>query len=282
LPTKPLPVAVKSDAKKSELFPFAVDMARAEHDPYFGPPVPYDPKDPMMAAMRRWLLGFAKAMDNPKYPCNPLITANAEIVGMNIKPLSHGDKNYTLWVSDGKNTCGMEAVHFENDSGTTLKGDFFQKFYLREMAGGFGYASRAEADEIMQPDKNRFWKEDIGEMAHDMVVNAFGQDFLNDTLPQQYSGFFVADAYNANYVETGHQYNFFTKNIVDASLKRTDMPGVSPYNTYYATKFQVHIQAEPTDSSLAFKVVHVSAYNNGFDPSKWGGGAGQKKAVRLR
>jgi hypothetical protein len=257
-------------------------MVKAEHDPYFGTPVPYDPNDPTMNLMRQIMLGLAKAMDNPKHPCNPLVTTNSRIIGMNIKPLHNGDKRYTMWVSDGKTTCGMDLIHFEGAGGYTFKGDFFQEFYLREMAGGFGYNSKAEAEAVIKPDKKRFWKQDVGEAAHDMVVDALGQDFLNNTLPQEYSGFFVSDAYNAGYIQDGHSYNFFTHNIVDAILKRTDMPQVSPYDMFYTEKFHVHFQAEPTNSPLAFKVVHISANYNGFDPSKMNGGSGQKNAVRFR
>jgi hypothetical protein len=281
LPVKPLPLPVKPDAEKSELFPFEIDMAKAEHDPYFGPPVPFDPADKTMVAMRLWMLGFAKAMDNPKHPCNPLVTTNAKIVGMNIKPLRNGDMRYIMWVSDGKTICGMEAVHFENWSGVTLKGDFFQRLYLRDMANGFGYNSKTAADELIQPDKKLFWKEDIGEAAHDMVVDALGQSFLDNTLPQQYSGFSVADALNVGYLDGGYDHPLFTKNVVDANLMRADIPRIYPGNPAN-DKFSVYVQAEPSNSPLAFKVVYADAFNNGFDPSKKNGGMGQKSAVRLR
>ena len=263
--------------KNAGLLPFAVDMAKAEHDPYFGPAVLYDPNDSMMAQMRLWMLGFASAMDNPKHPCNPLVTTNTQIIGINIRPLPHGDKVYTMWFSDGKTICGMEAARFGNWSGATFEGDFFQELYVREMAPGFGYASKDEADEIISKNKKSFWKEDIGETAHDMVVNALGADFLNGTLPQQYDGFFVSDSdYSGNYTADGYQHWFFTPNIVEASLKRDDVP---PYNTFYVNKFQAIIQAEPTNSLLAFKVVYVTAYNNGFDFSKRQNAA---KAIQLR
>lgn len=277
---KPLPPPILTQ-EALELFPFAIEQRQMSSDFYFGPSVPYDPNDKTVGKMRGIMIEFARAMDSQKHPCNPLNTSAAKIIGINIKPLSQGDKKYTLWFSDGKTICGMGAVHFEGASGVTFQGDYFQEFYIKEMAAGFGYDSRSEAEQVMVQDKKRFWKNDLGEVAHDMAVNAFGQDFLNETLPQQYSGFFVADAYNANYVENDRQHWFFTKNVVDASLRRTDMAGANPVDSFSQTKFQVHFQAEPSDSSLAFKVVRVSANNNGFDPSKMGGASGKQTAVRL-
>jgi|GEM_PF-3156884 len=274
-------LATNLDAGKPQLFPFAIDMAKAEHDKYFGPPVPYDPDDPMMAAMRQWMLGFAKAMDNPKHPCNPLVTTNAKIVGMNIKPLRNEDTRYTMWVSDGKTICGMEGVHYTDWSGVVFKGNFFQRFYVREMAAGFYYPNKDMIDEVIAPDKKRFWKQDVGEAAHDMVVEAFGQDFLDNTIPQQYSGFSVADALNVVYLSNGFSHNVFTKNVVDANLMWADIPRIYPGNPSN-NKFSVYVQAEPSNGSLAFKVVYADAFNNGFDHSKMNGGSGLKKAVRLR
>jgi len=277
----PLQTTTKTVPNATGTIPFAIDVSKGEMDKFFGPPVAFDPNDPTMLLMRQMMLGLAKAMDNPKHPCNPLITTNSQIVGMNIKPLSHGDKRYTMWVSDGKTTCGMELVHFEGVGGYTLKGDFFQRFYLRDMVGGFGYNSKAEADEVAQPDKKRFWKQDIGETAHDMVANALGQDFFNNTLPQEYSGFSVADALNALYIDDRHTHNIFTKNVVDANLLRSDMPQMYP-GDLANYKFGVYVQAEASTSSLAFKVVYAQAYNNGFPPPKMNGGSGQNNAVRLR
>ena len=108
-PTKIMEKAQTEDG----LIPFAIDLAKGETDKYFGPPVAYDPNDKTMLSMRQMMLALAKAMDNPKHPCNPLNTTNTKIIGMNIKPLSHGDNTYTMWISDGKTICGMEAVHFE-------------------------------------------------------------------------------------------------------------------------------------------------------------------------
>jgi len=279
--SNPAPTTSKTTEADHGLIPFAIVFSNRMDGRFFGSPVPFDSTDKAMLLMRQMMLGLAKAMDNPKHPCNPLITTNSKIVGMNIKALSHGDKRYTMWVSDGKTTCGMELVHFEGGGGYTLKGDFFQRFYLRDMVGGFGYNSKAEADEVAQPDKKRFWKQDIGETAHDMVANALGQDFFNNTLPQEYSGFSVADALNALYIDDRHTHNIFTKNVVDANLLRSDMPQMYP-GDLANYKFGVYVQAEASTSSLAFKVVYAQAYNNGFPPPKMNGGSGQNNAVRLR
>lgn len=265
---------------EKNLIPFAFDPSLSIHENFFGPPISYDPDDKTMGSMRQIMLGFAKAMDNPKHPCNPLNTTNARIVGMNIKPLSHGDKSYTMWISDGATTCGLEVVHFEGWGGYTQTGDFFHRFFVINMASGFGYNSQAEIDEILKPDKKRFWKQDIGEVAHDMVVDALGQDFLNNTLSQEYSGFFVADALNVVYLSNGFSHNVFTKNVVDASLRRTDLLEANLFD-YANNKFNIYIQAEPSNSPLAFKVVYANAFNNGLYPSN-DKSLKQKNAVRFR
>lgn len=266
----------------TEVLPFDINMAKAETDKYFGTPAAYDPLDQSMNRMREIFLAFAEAMDNPKYPCNPLVTTNSRIVGMNIKPLSHGDKRYTMWVSDGTATCGLELIHYTGWSGATFKGDFFQRFYLHDLAAGYYYPNKDMVDEIVSPDKKRFFKSDIGEVAHDMVANALGDSFFANTLPGQYSGFFVADAYNTLYLDGGKTRNVFTQNIVDANLRRTDLPFAAINDPVQNSKFSVYVEAVPNGSELAFKVVYADTYNNGFDPARMNGGSGQQTAVRLQ
>jgi hypothetical protein len=257
-------------------------MAKAETDKYFGPPTEFNPNDQSMDHMRKICLAFAKAMDNPKHPCNPLVTTNSRIVGMNILPLSHGDRRYTMWVWDGKTTCGLELIHYTGWSGATLEGDFFQRFYLRDLAAGYYYPNKEMLDEVISPDKSHFSKNDIGEATHDMVASALGGSFFVNTLPGQYSGFFVADAYNALYLDGGKTHNVFTQNIVDANLKRTDLPFAAINDPVQNSKFSVYVEAVPNGSALAFKVVYVDTFNNGFDPANMNGGSGQQTAVRLQ
>jgi hypothetical protein len=277
----PLQTTTKTVPNATGTIPFAIDVSKGETDKYFGPPIPYDPNDLTMATMRQWMLGFAKAMDNSKHPCNPLITTNAKIVGINIKPLRNGDKRYTMWVSDGKTTCGMEAIHYTGWSGMSFTGDFSQRFYLRDLAAGFYYPNKEMIDAVAAPDKKHFLKKDIGEAAHDIVANALGQGFFDNTLTQEYSGFFVSDAFNAVYVDDKHQHYLFTKNVVDANLLRSDMPQIYPGNPAN-DKFSVYVQSEPSNSPLSFKIVYADAFNNGFDRSKMNSGSGQNNAVRLR
>jgi hypothetical protein len=91
----------------------------------------------------------------------------------------------------------------------------------------------------------------------------------------------VADALNIGYLSNGFSYNVFTKNVVDANLMWADIPRIYPGNPSN-NKFSVYVQAEPSSSPLAFKVVYADAFNNGFDHSKMNGGSGLKNAVRLR
>lgn len=61
-----------------------------------------------------------------------------------------------------------------------------------------------------------------------------------------------------------------TGNVALATLVRTDMPAANPYDFYNLDKIEMLIQAEPPESTLAFKVVYVDAGHNGFDPAAYG------------
>jgi hypothetical protein len=265
---------------ESVVMPFALEPKMAISDFYFGQPAEYNPNDGTLVSMRQMALGLMKVMDNPKHPCNPLNTANVKIVGINIGGRATGVKIYTLWLSDGVITCGLEAMHSDGLTRDKLKGDFFQRFFLRDMASGFGYISQDAVGAVLTPDKKSFWKKDIGEVAHDMAQVIGGDSFFDNTLPQAYSGFAVADAYNVGYENHGYSYNAFTKNVVDAVLMRTDLPNLNVNDFSDRQKFQIFIQAEPNGSGLAFKLVYAKANNNGYDPAVLNGSA--NVATRLR
>lgn len=267
---------VKTERAEADLIPFDCE---------------YDENDMTIKLMREKALSLARAMDDPKHPCNPLNTSKTKITGVKIKPLTRGNKMYVLWLSDGATTCGLEVLHSEGQHPEIFKGDFFTSFFLKEFEGGPVY-SRALMDEVLKPDKKRFRKQDIGEAAREIMRAVCGEEFFNNTLPQEFSGFSVSDALNVIYVARDvsppSSGNAFTKNVIKATLRRTDVPQADPYDTFWQTKAEVYIQAEPSNSPLAFKVVYVNANNNGFDLSKLGADPNAARrgnragAVRLR
>ncbi|MEI6394962.1 MAG: hypothetical protein WCT12_28125 [Verrucomicrobiota bacterium] len=251
----PEQIVTKERHSREQLMPFAVD---------------HDPNDKTLEYMRGQAISLAKAMDNSRHPCNPLVTAKTKITGVAIKPLTKGDKIYTMWLSDGVTTCGLDDLHSEGKHPELLQGDFLRRFYLQDLEGGFAYNQQL-MQQALSPDNKRFSKVDIGEVAHDMLLEACGDSFFQNTLPQQYNGFSVSDGYNLT--ENSPQSDgssHYTKNVVRASLRRTDMPQANAFDMTVQSKVDVYIQAEPSDSSLSFKVVYVDVNNNGFDTTKYG------------
>jgi len=252
---QPDPIAAKERSSQEELFPFVVD---------------HDPKDRTLELMRRQAISLAKAMDDSRHPCNPLVTSRTKISGISIKPLAKGDRMYTMWLSDGVTTCGLDALHSEGKHPELLQGDFLRRFYLQDLEGGFAYNQELLA-QAMSPDKKHFSKSDIGEVARALLLQACGESFFQNTLPQQYSGFSVSDGYNLTENTPKSDGGLhYTRNVVRASLRRTDMPQASPFDLTLQSKADVYIQAEASDSSLSFKVVYIDLNNNGFDPTKFG------------
>lgn len=252
---RPAATTTKEPYSQKEFMPFAVD---------------HDPKDKTLEFLRGQAVSLAKAMDNPRHPCNPLVTAKTKITGVAIKPLTKGDKMYTVWLSDGVTTCGLDALHSEGNHPELFQGDFLRRFYIQDLQGGFAYNQQL-MQRAFSPDNKPISKADVGEVAHDMLLEACGNSFFLNTLPQQYCGFMVSDGYslteNSPQSDGGLHY---TTNVVRASLRRTDMPQVNPFDQAAQSKVDVYIQAEPPDSSLSFKVVYIDVNNNGFDPTKYG------------
>jgi hypothetical protein len=252
---KPEPVSVVERGAEEGLFAFATE---------------HDPNDKTLRFMRQQAMRLAKAMDDPMHPCNPLHTSKAKITGLSIKPLSKGDKIYTIWLSDGVTTCGLDALHSEGRHPEILEGDFLRRFYLKDLEGGFAY-NRQLLSQAMSPDKKPLSKSAIGEAVHNIVFEACGEVFFENTLPQQYGGFSISDGYNLT--ESSLQNNgrlHYTRNVVRASLQRTDMPQANPFDMTIQSKMDLYIQAEPPDSPLSFKVVYIDVSNNGFNPARYG------------
>lgn len=252
---QPAPITKKERHPQEEIIQFAVD---------------HDPNDKTLEYMRGQAVSLARAMDNPRHLCNPLVTAKTKITGFTIKPLTKGDKMYTVWLSDGVTTCGLDALHSDGKHPELFQGDFLRRFYLQDLEGGFAYNQQL-MQRAFSPDNKGFSKADIGEAAHDMLFEACGESFFQNTLPQQYSGFTVSDGYNLT--ENSPQSDgglHFTKNVVRASLRRTDMPQANAFDLTVQSKVDVYIQAEPSGSTLSFKVVYVDVNNNGFDPTRYG------------